>query len=68
MEKQTNNSRFSKRLLKVYYNHYPEAKKPHAVIRLAGFYLSELNFQIGDSIEVLAEPGKIVITKMEEKE
>jgi len=58
-----NNARFSKRLMKVYYNHYPEAKEPHPVIRLGGIYLSRLDFQIGDEIEVVVEPGKIVITK-----
>lgn len=63
MNRKVNKERFSKRLLKVYYNQYPEAKKPHPVIRLGGIYLSHLDFQIGDEIEVIVEPGIIMISK-----
>lgn len=60
-----NESNVKKRNLKVYYSHkgFPYDKKP--VIRLGGDYLSEANFKIGDSIEIAAEPGRIVITKLE---
>lgn len=58
----------SKRLLKVYRGHYclryGHVYKPHPVIRLGGIYLSVLDFQIGDKIEVQTERGKIVITKV----
>ena len=34
------------------------------MIRFGGVYLSALDFQIGDSIEITVERGKIVITKV----
>jgi hypothetical protein len=60
-----------KRKKKVYYSFRPStsrlANKPsgkrYPVIHLAGNYLAESDFKIGDAIEVYMTPGKIVITK-----
>ena len=60
-----------KRKKKVYYSFRHStarvANKPpgklYPVIHLAGNYLSESDFKIGDSIDVYLTPGKIVITK-----
>ena len=38
--------------------------KEHPFIRLGGIYLSDFDFEIGDTIEVTIEPGKISINKM----
>ncbi len=65
-----------KRRKKVYYSFRPStsriAKKPpgklYPVIHLAGNYLAESDFKIGDVIEVYMKPGKIVITKAPLKE
>ena len=59
----------SKRVLKVYRGHHcsgirHQIYKPHPVIRLGGVYLSALDFQIGDMIEVEVRRGEIVITKV----
>jgi hypothetical protein len=61
----------NKRKKKVYYSFRPSASrvankppgKRYPVIHLAGNYLAESNFKIGDAIEVSLERGKIVITK-----
>jgi hypothetical protein len=66
----------TKRRKKVYYSFRPStsriANKPpgklYPVIHLAGNYLAESDFKIGDAIEVSLTPGKIVITKAERKE
>ena len=62
------NSKSSKRQLKVYRGHhqlrYRHTFKAHPVIRLGGLYLSQLDFQIGDAIEVTTEQGRIIITKV----
>lgn len=63
MDENNGDQKTSKRFLKVYYRHYEHSNKPHPVIRLAGIYLSQLDFKIGDKIEVSTEPGRIVITK-----
>jgi hypothetical protein len=58
----------SKRVLRVYRGHHCSSRhhlyKPHPVIRLGGVYLSALDFQIGDRIEVAVRRGEIVITKV----
>ena len=58
----------SKRLLKVYYQHYAMCSspvlKPYPVIRIGGLYLTALNFDIGDTIEVTLENEKITIAKV----
>jgi hypothetical protein len=54
----------TKRLRKVYHAYYPGNKDPHPVIRIAGKYLSGIEFDIGDMVEVVMEPGRIVITKV----
>ena len=53
----------SKRLLKVYYRYSPpQGRFPK--IRIAGKYLTEFDFEIGDTIEVKVEMGRITITKV----
>lgn len=60
-----------KRKKKVYYAFRPSTSriitkpsgKRYPVIHLAGNYLEESDFKIGDAIEVYMTPGKIVITK-----
>ena len=54
----------SKRYLKVYYFHNGFPYIPIPVIRLGGKYLSNLDFKIGDTIEVVLETGKIVMSKV----
>ena len=53
-----------KRRLKVYYGHHSHSYRQHPVIRLAGKYLSNLDFKIGDTIEITMELGRISITKL----
>ena len=52
-----------KRTLKVYYGYHCNSSKRHPVIRLAGKYLLNQNFKIGDTIELKMESGRIIITK-----
>ena len=58
------NSKGSKRKYKVYYGNYTYTNERHPLIRLKGKYLNDLNFKIGDTVEVMFEDGKIVITKV----
>ena len=53
---------------KVYYLSYgiDRSTVTYPMIRLAGKFLHELGFQVGDDIEVVYEPGKITITKQSE--
>lgn len=53
----------AKRIMKVYYSYHgpPYVKCP--MIRLAGNYLSAMNYNIGDEIEISVGNEKIVITK-----
>ena len=60
-------SRNRKRILKVYYGHHSNSYKQHPVIRLGGFYLSSVDFKIGDAVEVTLEHNQIVIKKIEPK-
>lgn len=53
-----------KRILKVYrgdHGSYPY--KPRPYIRLCGDYLQQMNFKIGDIVEVEVMNSQIVITK-----
>jgi len=50
---------------KVYYKHHDyEGGYFHPHIRIAGKYLTEFDFNIGDLIEVYVTKGKITITKV----
>lgn len=54
-----------RRKQKVYYKHHGyEGGYFHPHIRIAGKYLKEFDFNIGDSIEVYVIKGKITITKV----
>ncbi len=55
----------AKRLRRVYYGHYEDHLLPYPVIRLGGRYLALLDFDIGDTVEVTMEIGKITISKIE---
>ena len=57
-------STIKKRRMKVYYGHNSSSYKRHPVIRLAGKYLSNLDFKIGDTIEITLGMGSISITKL----
>ena len=52
------------RRLKVYYGHHSNSYKQHPVIRLAGKYLTKLDFKIGDMVEITLEQGRISIVKL----
>ena len=58
------NGAIKKRRLKVYYGHHSHTYRPHPVIHLAGKYLSKLDFEIGDTIEISMELGRISIVKL----
>jgi hypothetical protein len=51
----------------VYYGIYNGGlnNKAYPVIRMGGIYLAKLNFEIGDTIEVIFEPGRITIMKVD---
>jgi len=53
-----------KRRLKIYYGHHSNSYARHPVIRIAGKYLAQLNFKIGDQIEVSIEQNQIRIRKV----
>lgn len=55
----------SKRTYKVYYGNYPYTNERHPLIRLKGKYLNELNFKIGDVLEITFERKRIVIEKLD---
>ena len=55
-------SKGNKRQLKVYYGHHGTSRKPHPFIRLAGKYLSQFDFKIGDNVEITMAIGRITIT------
>jgi len=54
----------SKRLYKVYYGNYTYTNERHPLIRLKGKYLNDLNFKIGDVIEITFEDNRILIEKV----
>jgi hypothetical protein len=58
------NTETKKRRLKVYYGHHGNSYKQHPVIRLAGEYLKNSDFKIGDTVEITVELGRINITKL----
>jgi hypothetical protein len=58
-------SGINKRTLTVYYGYHGRAYKRHPVIRLAGEYLSKLDFKIGDKIEITMEHNLILINKVQ---
>jgi hypothetical protein len=62
MEDKSNNS--VKRMYKVYYGNYTYTNERHPLIRLKGKYLNDLNFKIGDVIEITFEDNRIVIEKL----
>lgn len=51
------------RTLKIYYGYHGKPYVKHPMIRLAGKYLSAMDFRIGDEIEVIFDASRIVITK-----
>ena len=66
-EKESSNVR--RRRQKVYYKHHNyEGGFFHPHIRIAGKYLKEFGFNVGDSIEVYVTKGKITILKILEKD
>ena len=54
-----------KRKLKVYYgNHGYQGGYFHPLIRIAGKFLKDFDFNVGDQIEVNLTMGQITISKM----
>lgn len=64
MSNSENSNGQSKRLYKVYYGNYTYTNERHPLIRLKGKYLSNLNFKIGDVIEITFEDNRIIIEKV----
>jgi hypothetical protein len=56
------------RRLKVYYGHHGNSYLRHPVIRLAGKYLTQSDFKIGDLIEITIEQNHILISKLPQTE
>ncbi len=54
----------NKRTYKVYYGNYTYTNERHPLIRLKGKYLNDLNFKIGDELEITFEKKRIVIEKV----
>jgi hypothetical protein len=57
------NGKVKIRRLKIQYANYTNSYRRFPVIRLAGHWLSEFDFQIGDSIEIQMEKGQLLISK-----
>jgi hypothetical protein len=55
------------RRFKIQYGHYRDSFKRHPVLRLAGRWLSNYGFQIGDSVTLQIEKGQIHISKADSK-
>ena len=56
-----------RRKQKVYYGNYAyEGGYFHPLIRIAGKFLKDFDFNVGDSIEVNVSMGQITITKVPE--
>jgi len=53
----------SKRRLKIYYGFHSNSDKQRPVIRLCGDYLSKMDFNIGDMVEITVNKECITITK-----
>ncbi|HKR03958.1 MAG TPA: SymE family type I addiction module toxin [Bacteroidia bacterium] len=64
MSTEENSSNSSKRFYKVYYGNYTYTNERHPLIRLKGKYLNDLNFKIGDVIEITFEDNRIIIEKV----
>jgi hypothetical protein len=64
MSTEENANGSSKRYYKVYYGNYTYTNERHPLIRLKGKYLNDLNFKIGDVIEITFEDNRIIIEKV----
>jgi hypothetical protein len=64
MSTEENSNGSSKRYYKVYYGNYTYTNERHPLIRLKGKYLNDINFNIGDVIEITFEDNRIVIEKV----
>ena len=60
-------SNLNTRRLKIQYGNYANSYRRFAVIKLAGHWLSDFDFHIGDSIELRPEKGEIRILKVPTK-
>jgi hypothetical protein len=52
------------RRLKVYYAHHGNSTRHHPYIRLAGKYLLNFGFKVGDKVQIQMEEQRIIITKL----
>jgi hypothetical protein len=60
MNSEQNSNGACKRLYKVYYGNYTYTTERHPLIRLEGKCLNDLNFKIGDEIEITFENNRII--------
>ena len=58
------NAAKNKRRLKIYYGYHGNSNKKRPYIRLCGDYLSQMDFKIGDEIEITMEQNCISISKI----
>lgn len=59
------NGTIRKRRLKIYCGYHSNSDKQRPVIRLCGDYLSNMDFKIGDSVEITIHKECITITKIQ---
>ena len=55
------------RRLKIYYGYHGNSNKKRPYIRLCGDYLSQMDFKIGDEIEITIDQNRILISKLQQK-
>lgn len=56
------------RRLKIQYGQYQGSYKRHPVIRLAGDWLRNFDFQVGDYVDITIEKGHMCISKIQTEE
>ena len=54
-----------KRVLKICYGYHSNSDKKRPFIRLCGDYLSQMDFKIGDKVEVTITKNRITITNLQ---
>jgi hypothetical protein len=59
------NEAINKRRLKVYYGYHSNSVKKRPYIRLCGDYLSQMDYKIGDAVDITIHKECITITKIQ---
>lgn len=52
------------RMLKIQYGEYNGSRRRHPVLRLAGFWLKDFGFAIGDTVELTGADSGLLIKKL----